>query len=125
MASNLQDGKEVSAGITDLTHSIKIQVPGNSLFERTLRMTKKILILLTVLTLVVTVSCRREETHIDTTTDTILTDTSMTTVTTDTWATDTMTTDTMATDTMGTGWGTDTMGTSGTSVTGTVSTTNT
>ena len=77
-------------------------------------MAKKLLVLLTVLTLLVFGACKRDEAVTDTgTTDTaITTDTSMTsgdTGMTDTGMTDTMTTDTMATDTMGT----DTSGTSG------------
>src|ERR1700741_2253090 len=82
---------------------------------RSLSMAKKLLVLLTVLTLVMFVACKKEETtNIDATTDTAMnagtTESSTTEYSTDTIATDTVSTDTITTDTMST----DTSGTAGT-----------
>jgi hypothetical protein len=119
-AGTLSDAFDWNSDPTEYEHNKRKEID----------MTKKLLVLLAVLTLVVLGACKKDET---TTTDTsATTDTSMTTSTdygtTDTaMSTDTMSTDTtgtgmMSTDTSGTGMtSTDTMGTTGTSTTSTTS----
>lgn len=126
-----RDRKEVSAGNLDVLSLVQRRT--NSKNREEMQMAKKFLVFLAMLTLVVSVACKKEETHIDTGTDTVVTETSATAgttdVTTDTsmMTTDTMATDTMATDTSATsGTPTDTTGTTVTTETsGTVSTTTT
>lgn len=125
------NGKEVSAGTQSDAFDWKLSPTEYEHNKKEIRMTKKILVLLATLTLVIAVGCAKTEVTTDTAgTDTgVVTDTSMTSGTTD-MSTDTsmtMSTDTMSTDTMGTtgtdtsGTMTDTMGTSGTSTTSTTS----
>jgi hypothetical protein len=124
LASTVQrNGKEVSAGTRK---RIRLENSPTE-YERTkgkMRMVKKALVLLAVLTLVVFVACKKEETEVNTTDVTATTDTSMT-AGTDTGAMSTDTTMTMSTDTSATS--TDTTGTSATdtSATSTTSTSTT
>lgn len=127
------NGKEVSAGTQSDAFDWKLSPTEYEHNKKELRMTKKILVLLATLTLVIAVGCAKSESTTDTAgTDTgMSTDTSMTSGTTDvstdtsmTMSTDTMSTDTMGTtgtDMTGTVTGTDATATSGTSTTSTTS----
>jgi hypothetical protein len=136
--SNSRNGKEVRAGTQSDAFDWKLfPQPNTNTKEGLKNMSKKILVLLATLALVIAVGCAKSETTTETVGTETVTDTSMTSGTTDittdttmTMSTDTMATDTMSTDTSGTmTTGTDTVGTSGTSTTsttsGTVSTTTT
>jgi hypothetical protein len=120
----------VSAGTNSDTHTNSLDTINNTRKELQ-NMAKKILVLLAILTLVVFVACKKEETEVNTTDFTttdaaVSTDTGMTTTDTGLTTTDTMATDTTgttSTDTSGTAGTTDTSATSAT--TATVSTTTT